>query len=75
MNKIAFKTILFLYSLSLSQIFLHADSFAERANFQMIENLGVSPDIVYEVTADDLQNDYRGYIKAVNEAVKNLLIR
>jgi hypothetical protein len=51
----------------------YTTSIAERSNSQMIENLGVSPDIVYEVTADDLQNDYRGYIKAVNEAVTNLL--
>jgi C-terminal processing protease CtpA/Prc len=48
-------------------------SIAERTNQQKIENLGVSPDVPYEVTLEDLQNSYEGYIKAVNQTVQGLL--
>lgn len=48
-------------------------SIAERANGEKIENLGVTPDIVYEITSDDLQYRYQDYIKAVNSAVNGLL--
>lgn len=48
-------------------------SIAERLDHNPIENLGVTPDVNYEVTADDLQNGYRGYIKAVNDAVETLI--
>lgn len=47
-------------------------SIAERKNGQPIENLGVTPDITYTITADDLQNNYRGYIEAINDAVRAL---
>lgn len=46
---------------------------AERENKQPLENLGVTPDIIYEVTPDDLQNGYEGYKRAVQEALKELL--
>lgn len=46
---------------------------AERANKQPIENLGVSPDILYEVTVEDVQNEYKGYVEAINQAVEKLL--
>lgn len=45
----------------------------ERPNLQPIENLGVTPDISYKVTADDLQNGYQGYRKAVNKALSTLI--
>lgn len=44
-------------------------SIAERVDSQKIENLGVEPDIFYEITIDDIRNDYRGYIQAVNESL------
>lgn len=55
-----------------------AGSFVERYNKQPIENLGVSPDIPYELTIADLQGNeggerYQDYIKAVNEALNHLL--
>lgn len=46
-------------------------SFAERINGKPIENLGVTPDIPYHLTVDDLQNNYPGYIRKINkEALK-----
>ena len=50
-----------------------AFGFAERANGQPIENLGVTPDIPYAVTAADVQGGYAGYIKAADAAVSGLL--
>ena len=46
---------------------------AIRKNGQPLENLGVQPDIPYEITADDLQFGYRGYRKAINAAVDQLI--
>lgn len=51
----------------------HTVSLAERADGSMIENLGVSPDIPYEVTAEDVQNGYQGYAKAILDVIKNML--
>ncbi len=48
-------------------------SIAERDNREPIENLGVQPDIEYEVTLDDMCHGYRGYKDAVNQAVKSLV--
>lgn len=48
-------------------------SFAQRANQEPIENLGVQPDIVYEVSAEDLSGNYQQYKVAVNEALKSML--
>ncbi|MES2963442.1 MAG: protease-like activity factor CPAF [Bdellovibrionota bacterium] len=45
-------------------------SIAERVNGQPIENLGVTPDVAYSMTADDVQNGYQGYVKAILEEVK-----
>lgn len=39
-----------------------------------IENLGVKPDIPYEITQKDILDNYSGYIKAVNTAVKDITI-
>lgn len=48
-------------------------SIAERLNNQKIENLGVTPDIPYQVTLDDVQSGYRGYIEAANQTINTLL--
>lgn len=48
-------------------------SIAERTNLQKIENLGVTPDIHYQITLDDVQNGYRGYAEAVNQTIDALL--
>ncbi|MFA6092528.1 MAG: protease-like activity factor CPAF [Elusimicrobiota bacterium] len=46
---------------------------AERADGRPIENLGVQPDISYQITAKDLKSDFSGYAAAVNSAVSGLL--
>lgn len=48
-------------------------SIAERANRDPIENLGVTPDIAYDVTLDDLVGGFKGYVEAVNNAVSDLI--
>jgi hypothetical protein len=54
--------------------FSYTGSIAERPETLLkIENLGVTPDIVYSLTVDDLQNGYQSYKNAVNEAVQTLL--
>lgn len=41
-------------------------SVVERLNHTAIENLGVMPDILYELTEEDVRFGYRDYINAVN---------
>lgn len=53
--------------------FNYTRSFAERIDKNPIENLGVQPDIPYELTQEDLQNKYAGYVKAVQKAVRQLV--
>lgn len=53
-------------------------SFAQRLNEQPIENLGVTPDIPYQLTVRDLQGDdsgkrYQDYIQAVHKALMSIL--
>lgn len=47
-------------------------SIAERLDNTPIENLGVTPDIPYELTPNDLQNKYQDYIKAIQEVLLEL---
>lgn len=48
-------------------------SLAERVDNNPIENLGVRPDIGYALTEADLQEGYKDYVKAINQAVGDLL--
>lgn len=48
-------------------------SIAVRPDGNPLENLGVSPDIYYEMKAADIQNNYDGYRKAVLEALKKVV--
>ncbi len=48
-------------------------SIAWRIGNKPIENLGVTPDVKYDLTPDDLMNGLDGYKKAVNAAVADLL--
>lgn len=53
--------------------FYYTCSIAERPNGEKLENLGVKPDIEYQLTEEDLQYNYRSYAKAVNQAVQDLI--
>jgi hypothetical protein len=48
-------------------------SIAERVSGNPIENLGVTPDVPYEHTVDDLQSNYAPYVKAINANVLSLI--
>ena len=49
-------------------------SIAERVDFKKIENLGVTPDIPYHITLDDVKNGFCGYIDGVNQSI-DLIIK
>jgi len=46
---------------------------AERLNQEVIENLGVTPDIPYAITERDLTENFCEYVDAVNQAVNSIL--
>ncbi|MBA3602899.1 MAG: protease-like activity factor CPAF [Parachlamydiaceae bacterium] len=48
-------------------------SLAERIDGKTIENLGVTPDVLYEETEEDLMQGYQGYINAVNATLSSML--
>jgi hypothetical protein len=50
----------------------YTGSIAERIDNNPIENLGVTPDIKYELTEEDLRGGYAPYISAVLKALKGL---
>lgn len=51
----------------------YTSTIAFRLNGQPLENLGVTPDIHYEVTEKDLLHGYQDYIAAVNAALQALI--
>lgn len=48
-------------------------SLAERVNKKPIENLGVTPDIVYNLTQNDLQNDFEDYRHGILKALDSIV--
>ena len=48
-------------------------SLAYRINGQPIENLGVTPDTEYSITANDLKSNFTDYVAKINEMVDGLL--
>jgi hypothetical protein len=52
--------------------FVMTGSLAERINKKPIENLGVRPDIQCDLTALDLQENYKEYVSAILETVESL---
>ncbi|TBR20006.1 protease-like activity factor CPAF, partial [bacterium] len=46
---------------------------ALRTNGQPIENLGVTPDVDYKTTEEDLKTGFAGYARAIQAALTNLL--
>jgi len=53
--------------------FITTGSLGYRLNGKPIENLGVTPDIMQEVTENDIKNEYQDYIKALHQAIDHLL--
>lgn len=53
----------------------YTGSVAERPNTQKIENVGITPEIEYQLTAEDLQGGYKGYVNAVNDAIQQILVK
>lgn len=54
------------------QSFNVTGSLAERINKKPIENLGVKPDIEYQLTRDDMQHNFRSYVGAINATLKTM---
>lgn len=54
------------------QTFRFTGSIAERVDGKPIENLGVTPDINYDLTAEDLTTNFAPYAKAIRTAVEGL---
>jgi hypothetical protein len=48
------------------------ESIAERVSLNPIENLGVTPDVAYDMTAGDFQNNYADYVKAIDAELSSL---
>lgn len=48
-------------------------SIANRPDNQPIENLGVTPDILYELTEEDYQHGFKNYKNAVLDTLNNML--
>jgi hypothetical protein len=48
------------------------ESIAERVSGHPIENLGVTPDIAYELTAEDFQKSFAPYVKVIQDAVATI---
>jgi hypothetical protein len=53
--------------------FSYTASIAVRENNNPIENIGVTPDIEYQLTEEDYQNNFKGYVEAINNAVFSLI--
>ncbi|MFT5319051.1 MAG: hypothetical protein ACI8RA_002321, partial [Chlamydiales bacterium] len=52
--------------------FKYTSSLAERSNNNPIENLGVQPDIEYELGAYDFQNNYSEYVNIILSTLKGM---
>jgi len=55
--------------------FILTGSLAMRSNNHPIENLGVVPDIQYDLTCDDLRYNYRDYKKKILSTVDEILLQ
>ncbi len=55
--------------------FRYTGSIAERLDKNPIENLGVTPDVPYQISEVDLQNSYSEYKQAINETVLEILYK
>lgn len=51
----------------------YTDTLAERINLQKIENLGVIPDIEYQITEEDIRHSYRNYRSIINQTIQEMI--
>ncbi len=51
----------------------YTGSILQRVSQEIIESVGVSPDIEYVITAEDVQNRYVNYALKINEVVSSML--
>lgn len=49
-------------------------SIAYRSDMKPLENLGVTPDIPYAITVEDLQNYYKPFATKINAAIDSILL-
>lgn len=68
----AIKQIDFPNRLGIAQ-YSYTNSLIIRSNGMPIENIGVIPDVEYQLTADDLGNSYRGYARALRTQIRKLV--
>lgn len=54
--------------------FSYTSTIAERPGNVLIENVGVTPDIIYEVSEADLQSNYADYVQVILKALYNKII-
>ena len=54
--------------------FILTGSLAYRIDQNPLENLGVMPDILYEITDEDLRFGYQAYVEKIQNAI-NMLIQ
>lgn len=52
----------------------YTGSIADRPGGEKLENLGVTPDVHYEMTKEDLFSGYKGYVDAVNQTLEGMLL-
>jgi C-terminal processing protease CtpA/Prc len=55
------------------EYFTITGSIAERVDGNPIENLGVKPDVAYDLTASDMQKGFQGYASAIQKGIDSLL--
>lgn len=48
-------------------------SIAERLDSKKIENLGVTPDIKYDLSVEDIRDGYKNYVQSINNAILDLI--
>lgn len=53
--------------------YYYSGSIAERKDLTPLENLGVTPDILLNVTENDLQNNYPDYVRKILETVEMIV--
>lgn len=55
------------------EYFTITGSIAERVDGNPIENLGVTPDVAYDLSAADMQQGFQGYVSAIQKGIDSLL--